>query len=87
MSCIARHMIQSCFRLIIILSYTCIDHVCPTALVAVVLLYTLFLLAIVPYEYLLGSGDVLIVNLYVRTLTHPFTSHLVYVWLLVVLGS
>ena len=60
--------------------------VSPTALVAVVLLYTLFLLASVPYGYLLGFGDTLIANPYVRTLTHPFTSHLEYVWLLVLLA-
>ena len=36
--------------------------VSPTALVAVVLLYTLFLLASVPYGYLLGFGGNLPAN-------------------------
>ena len=43
--------------------------VSPTALVAVILLYTLFLLASVPHGYLLGFSDTLIANPYVRTLT------------------
>ena len=67
---ITGHRIQSCFRLLNILSYTCIDYVCPTTvLVAVVLLYTLFLLSSVPYVYLLVFSGVLIANPYVRTLT------------------
>ena len=41
----------------------------PTPLVAVVLLYTLFLLASVTYGYLLGFGDTLTANPYVLTLT------------------
>ena len=40
-----------------------------TALVAAVLIYTLFILASVPYGNLLGFGNILIVNQYVRTLT------------------
>ena len=60
--------------------------VSPTVLVVVVLPYTLFLLASVLYGYLLGFGDTSIANPYAHTLTHPFTSHLEYVWLLVVLG-
>ena len=66
---ISGHRIQSGFRLPGILSYTCIVHVCPTALVAVVLMYILFLLASVPYVYLLGFGDTFIFNPYVGTLT------------------
>ena len=42
---------------------------CPTALVVVVLIYTLFILASVPYGYLLGFGNTLIANPYVRILT------------------
>ena len=43
--------------------------VSPTALVAVVHLYILFLLSSVPYRYLLGFGNTLIANPYLHTLT------------------
>ena len=89
-SCAARHRIQSRFRLLVILSHTCINHVClceshcnsrsdtPVYIVPIdqCPLWVLILVWREPSR-----------QPYVRTFTHPLTSDLEYVWLFVLLGS
>ena len=91
-SCVTRLGIQSRFRLLVILSYTCINHNhvclceshCTSHSGTPVYIVTI---GQCPLWVLTQVWREPSRHPYIRTLTHPFTSHLECVWLLVLLGS